>query len=88
MAAYLRGRLRDLPGARLLTPDAWERSSAITSFSLDGLDAQRVHKELWARRIITRYVPERNAIRISTPYFTSQEEVDRLIAALERIRAI
>ncbi len=85
VAAYLRGRLRALPGALLLTPDAWEWSSAITAFSMDGLDALRIHKALWAQRIITRYVPERNAIRISTPYFTSEEEVDRLIAALERI---
>ncbi len=85
IAAYLRGRLRALPGALLLTPDAWDRSSAITSFSMDGLDARRVHQTLWAQRIITRYVPERNAIRISTPYFTSEEEVDRLIAAVGQI---
>jgi selenocysteine lyase/cysteine desulfurase len=31
-------------------------------------------------------VPERNGIRISTPYFTSEEKLHRLIAALERLR--
>ena len=82
LAAYLRGRLRELPGVSVLTPDAWELSSAITSFTVAGVDAAQLHKQLWAQRIITRHVPERNAIRISTPYFTAEEELDRLIAAL------
>ena len=69
----------------VLTPDAWERSSAITSFSVAGIDALSIQQTLWAQRIITRYVPERNGIRISTPYFTSEEELDRLIVALKRI---
>jgi selenocysteine lyase/cysteine desulfurase len=86
LAARLRAQLRALPGVHVLTPDAWEYSSAITSFSMAGLDALHVHKTLWEQRIITRYVPERNGIRLSTPYFTSEEELDRLIAALERLR--
>jgi selenocysteine lyase/cysteine desulfurase len=53
---------------------------------MEGTDALYIHKTLWEQRIITRYVPERNGIRISTPYFTSEEELDRLIAALERLR--
>jgi selenocysteine lyase/cysteine desulfurase len=87
LAARLRGQLRELPGVRVLTPDVWEHSSAITSFSMAGIDGLYLHKALWERRIITRYVPERNGIRISTPYFTSEEELDRLIAALGRLGA-
>jgi selenocysteine lyase/cysteine desulfurase len=87
LAGYLRERLRTLPGATLLTPDAWERSSAITSFSIEGLDAQHIQQTLWEQRIITRHVPERNGIRIATPYFTAEEELDRLIAALRAIAA-
>jgi selenocysteine lyase/cysteine desulfurase len=86
LAARLRAQLRELPGVRVLTPDPWEHASAITSFSLQGTDALYIHKTLWEQRIVTRYVPERNGIRISTPYFTSEEELDRLIAALERLR--
>jgi selenocysteine lyase/cysteine desulfurase len=86
LAARLRAQLRELAGVRVLTPDAWEHSSAITAFSMAGIDTRHIHKTLWEQRIITRFVPERNAIRISTPYFTSEEELDRLIAALERLR--
>jgi selenocysteine lyase/cysteine desulfurase len=85
LAARLRAQLRELPGVHVLTPDAWEHSSAITSFSMHGTDALYIHKTLWEQRIITRYVPERNGIRISTPYFTSEEELDRLIATLQRV---
>lgn len=87
MAGYLRGRLRTLPGVTVLTPDEWERSSAITSFSVEGLDALQIQATLWDQRIITRYVPEWNGIRIATPYFTSAEDLDRLIEALRRLRA-
>lgn len=83
LAARLRGQLRALPGVTLLTPDAWEHSSAITSFCIDGVDALELQQWLWQRRIITRLVRERNGLRISTPYFTIEEELDRLIGALE-----
>lgn len=82
LAAHLRARLRAVPGVRVLTPDAWERSSAITSFTREGVDALALQRRLWEMRIVTRYVQELNAIRISTPYFTSEEEIETLIAAL------
>jgi selenocysteine lyase/cysteine desulfurase len=85
LAGYLRERLRAMPGMTVLTPDAWEHSSAITSFSLEAFDALHIHATLWDQRIITRYVPERNGIRIASPYFTSEEDLDRLITALEVI---
>jgi selenocysteine lyase/cysteine desulfurase len=86
LAAYLRAALRTVPGVTLLTPDAWEHSSAITSFTIEGLDAAWIQKTLWAQQIITRLVSERNGIRIATPYFTVESELDVLIAALKRLR--
>jgi selenocysteine lyase/cysteine desulfurase len=86
LAAYLRAQLRTISGVTVLTPDAWEHSSAITSFSIEGLNALHIHTTLWDQRIIARHVPERNGIRIATPYFTTEEELDRLIAALRRLR--
>jgi L-cysteine/cystine lyase len=85
LAAYLRARLPTVPGVSVLTPGAWEQSSAITTFAKEGVDALEMQQIFWGRRIVTRYVGELNAIRISTPYFTSEEELDRLIAALGEI---
>jgi selenocysteine lyase/cysteine desulfurase len=87
LSAYLRAELRTVPGLTLLTPDAWEHSSAITSFTIEGLDARGIQKTLWEQQIITRVVPERNGIRIATPYFTVESELDVLVAALQRLRA-
>lgn len=87
LATQLRGLLRELPSVRVLTPDAWEHSSAITSFTMEGQDALALQKTLWEQGIITRWVPEHNGIRISTPYFTAEDELDRLIAALGRIES-
>ena len=86
LAGYLRAALRTVPGVRVLTPDAWEHSSAITTFSREGIEALHIHATLWGQRIITRYVPELNAIRISTAYFTTEGELDWLIEALGQIR--
>jgi selenocysteine lyase/cysteine desulfurase len=86
LSAYLRAQLRTVPGLTLLTPDAWEHSSAITSFTIEGLDARWIQKTLWEQQIITRVVPERNGIRIATPYFTVESELDVLVAALQRLR--
>jgi selenocysteine lyase/cysteine desulfurase len=52
---------------------------------MDGQDALQVQRTLWDQRIITRWVRERNGIRIATPYFTIEEELDRLVSALRRI---
>jgi selenocysteine lyase/cysteine desulfurase len=82
LAKYLRAQLRTIPGVHVLTPEAWEHASAITSFCWEGIDAQPLHAALWQQRIVTRWVPERNAIRISTPYFVFEQDIDRLVAAL------
>ena len=42
LAGYLRAALRTLPGVHVLTPDAWERSSAITTFSIEGVEALHI----------------------------------------------
>jgi selenocysteine lyase/cysteine desulfurase len=86
LAAYLRGNLREISGLTLLTPDAWELSSAITSFTIEGTDAAELQKTLWDQRIITRLVGEKNGLRIATPYFTTEDELDQLLDALSRIR--
>ena len=87
LAEYLRAQLRKVPGVSVLTPDEWELSSAITSFSVKDADAQHMHSALWQQSIITRHVPELNAIRISTPYFCTEEDVDTLLEATCRVLA-
>ncbi len=85
LATRLRGQLRELRGVRVLTPDAWEHSSALTSFSIEDGDALPLQQSLWEERIITRWVPERNALRIATAYFNDEGDLDCLVEALTRL---
>jgi len=85
LAGELRHMLATLPGVHVLTPERWEWGSAITSFSFDSLSATEVFEALWQQRIVTRLVPEHNALRISTTYFNDTGDLTTLVTALERI---
>lgn len=87
LTAYLKGLLRAVPGLHLLTPDQWDRSSALTSFTTEGASALMLHEALWRQRIVTRWVPELNALRISTAYFNTEDELERLATALRGLLA-
>lgn len=86
-AAYLKGRLRETKGVKLLTPMERASSSGLVTFASPGLDGQRLPHVLGERRIHHRGIPHYDAIRISTAAFTSRDDVDALIAALQSARS-
>lgn len=84
LSSYLKERLIDIPKCILHTPLEWEKSSGNTSFSIEGYSYEKVSEYLtnnW--QMMVRSVPEINAIRISTSYFNTFNEIDRLIEALK-----
>ena len=83
MAESLKKQLREIPGVRLLTPMEREASSGLTTFSFPGLDEAKMRRLLGERHIHHRGIPRYNAIRISTAHFTSREDVDALVTALQ-----
>jgi selenocysteine lyase/cysteine desulfurase len=86
LTARLRGRLREVPGLRLHTADAWEHSSAMTTFSLPGRTCHEIGNFLWEQhRILTRPVGEWEATRISTAVYNTLEEADRVVDALHEL---
>ena len=87
LVARLRDSIRQRAGWTLLTPLLWEQSSALTSFRIEGHRANALQGELEARRprIITRLVPEFNALRISTHYFNDESDIDTLLAELDAL---
>lgn len=82
LAAYLRQRLIAQPGITMHTPLDWERSSALTTFSVAGHKGTDLANALCQQGIHTRPVEEFDALRISTAYFNTEAEIDRLLAAL------
>jgi selenocysteine lyase/cysteine desulfurase len=86
MTDRLKARLGELAGARVQTPLDWERSSAIVNLALEGVPGRELSQALWNdHRIVQRAVREPDGVRISTGYCSSDEDHDRLIAALEQV---
>ncbi|MBI4184895.1 MAG: aminotransferase class V-fold PLP-dependent enzyme [Proteobacteria bacterium] len=67
-------------GLRVITPRAWEERAGITTIAVAG-DPDQVVKRLREKRILAN-VRGAGAIRVSPHFFNTEEEVDRLVAAL------
>jgi len=87
LAAMLRTEVMQRSGWTLLTPPTWERSSALTTFTIDGHNARALQQMLQQRNptITTRVVPEFNALRISTHYYNDESDITTLLCALDDV---
>jgi selenocysteine lyase/cysteine desulfurase len=87
MADRLKSRLAELPYVRVQTPRAWEASSAIVNFAVEGVKGRELSKRLWDdARVVQRAVRDPDGVRISNAYFCADEDHDKLIAAIKRIK--
>lgn len=90
---YLRKRwsnaLRGLPGVKILNSEDPEQSCAIGFISVDGFDPGKLHAYLWSKyRIWTTTVTtpgEYSGLRITPNVYTTLEEVDTFIEAMEKV---
>ena len=86
MSDRLKARLADIPGARVQTPIPWENSSAILNIAIDGVSGKEFSQRLWNDyKIVQRAVRDPDGVRISNAYWTSNEDHDKLIAAIVTI---
>ncbi|MDZ7773126.1 MAG: aminotransferase class V-fold PLP-dependent enzyme [Balneolaceae bacterium] len=95
LAAYARQQLGELPGARLL--DRGAKRCAIVTVSFDGVDATSLVKPLREIDINTSANRRHHAVidmdekqtetnlRVSPHYYNTQEEINALVHALERM---
>ena len=89
MAAYVRRKIGELPGLKLATPEDPTFSGTMTAFELPpGIVAQELRDALWEKHrievpIIER--PDRLLVRVSTHFYNTQEEIDRLHEALKTL---
>jgi selenocysteine lyase/cysteine desulfurase len=86
IATYLKAQVlhRSWP---LLTPLAWERASGLNVFGIPGIaDVEVLYQQLIAEhRIYVQPIGVLRALRISTAYFTSRDDVDQLLAVLDTL---
>lgn len=87
LTARLRARLQELPGVRIHTSDAPELCCALTGFAFGTYKNKDVVTTLRQRHnIVVRSTEfDLNTVRVSTHYYNTEDEVDRLIEGLEDI---
>ena len=79
---YLIGRLEEIPGSRVQTPERF--SAGAQNVAFDGANPAALLKQLWEKHRIVATSPA-GGIRFSVAFFTTREEVDRVIDALKEL---
>jgi isopenicillin-N epimerase len=91
LARYTRERLSRLQELKPATPVHQDLHGAMTAFRLPpGLEAAKLRRALWDNHRIEAPIIERQdglSIRISTHFYNTTEEIDRVAAALPRLLA-
>lgn len=90
--ASLTGRLKEglaaRPPVELVTPMEPDRSAGLVTFKLPGLPAPEAARLLAERyQVVGRWVPHPEAVRLSVHLFNTEEEVDRVLAAVDELVA-
>lgn len=81
MAAAARQMLAGVPGVKVLTPDA---AAGLVTFQVPEADEKQVLKALTSRGILIRTVPHPKSLRLSTGFYNTEAELERLAAALKQ----
>jgi isopenicillin-N epimerase len=86
LTRYVRKRLAGMAGLRLATPADPALHGAMTAFRLPvGIEPAALRRALWERYRIEAAIverPEGPLIRVSTHFYNTEEEIDRLAEAL------
>ena len=84
LAARLKERLSEAPGVRILSPLEGPECSGLTTFVVEGRPAAEVAARLWdaEEKILVRPISFPSAVRASTSFFNTEEEVDMLADAV------
>ncbi|MEZ4523726.1 MAG: aminotransferase class V-fold PLP-dependent enzyme [Thermomicrobiales bacterium] len=86
MSTAVKEDLARIPGVTVHSPLSWKQSSGLVTFSVDGQSRVDVSRQLWDDyRIAQRRVEEPSAVRISCAYFTDDEDLAKIVGAVQNI---
>lgn len=89
LAASLKTRLAQIPHVRVHSPTNAGMSTGLVTFEIEAYEPEALMNELWSRyRIVTNWVRDLKAVRVSVAFFTSEEELDKLLKAIEEIAGV
>lgn len=90
LGRYAANMLRAMPGVTVVTPDA--NMAGLVAFAVEGIDPvelmNRVREDHNITiRYVVKYINNPKANRISTGFYNTEEELDRLGAAIRQVQA-
>lgn len=86
VSGFAKQALEEIPGVTVISPQRWDDSSGLVTFTIEDLKGVDVSAQLWnAYRIAQRSVERPSAVRISCTYFTTEDDIIRLAEAVDRI---
>ena len=77
--------LAETPGVEVVTPQSADDSAGIITFNSPGTNPSEVAQALWKQGIITRHTTTPPGVRASAGYFNTEQDFERLTAALRSI---
>ena len=84
LSGYAYKALREVPGLTIFTPRPGE--SGLVTFTLEGRDDAEIVTLLRDKyNIFIRNIPSTKSLRISTGFYNTEEEIDKLVAALKEV---
>ena len=83
LGRYCYDALAAIPGVTMFSPR--ERKAGLTHFALAGIAPAELTAKLTEQGILIRHTPHPSANRVSTSFYNTEEEVDRLAAAIAMI---
>ncbi|MBO2519148.1 MULTISPECIES: aminotransferase class V-fold PLP-dependent enzyme [Limnochorda] len=88
LATRLKEGLAARPGVELITPLEADRSAGLVTFKLRGVPAPEAARLLTERyRVVGRWVPRPEAVRLSVHLFNTEDEVERVLEAIDELVA-
>jgi selenocysteine lyase/cysteine desulfurase len=86
VSGYMKEQLAEIPGVRIISPEAWDDSSGLVTFSIEGWQGEDASARLWNEHAIAqRRVESPSAVRVSATYFTSPDDVRVLASAVDSL---
>lgn len=86
MTTMMKESLAEIPGVTLLSPDRWNDSSGLVTFAISGMPGDEISRRLWDDfKIAQRRVESPSAVRVACAYFTSQEDIHRLVTVVDSL---
>ena len=86
LTRILKNSLSSVDGVKILSPLEGAECSALTTFQVDGVDSDKATLKLWKNdKIVVRAIESQQGIRVSTAFFNTEDEINKLVDAIKQL---